>query len=620
MKWPIDKYNVRLAFFFILLLQAASAQTPARNNAIMLRQAAQMYERAGQYQQAANYYSRACLVNPADVSAYLGAKRMLVRLQDYENLQKLILSLQKQRRDIRYLVDLAFIDYKQGDEKSAVKAWRRIIEENPKSQQAYSLVGQAMIENQLYDQAVEIYGLGRSNLKNATAFTFELASIYQARGNFDALVQEYINYLTINPAQVNFIRSEIQRIAKEDDARKLLLKELQRRDAKNNVVDWALNIFLGDLSLMDKKYKDALEHFLIAENGMAGIDDKRIKASYKKGSFVYACGEAALNANNPEQAEKAFLAVIREFADGPFRAKAELGLTQVYLQRQSYEEAILSLERFIANNKKTLDSRRALLMIGDISLQNLFQIERAKTAYKRAFTEYPNNRFQIEALFKLADCAVAQDSLNVAESCLRKAGERAQGKDADLKKTALLGLARLAFYRARPHESLEQLQHYHELSGAGSQADIFENDALELMITLQENIQDSTSLAVLGRSRLLAFQRKYEKADSALSNYLQENPAVMLRSELQLQLSEIEQALGRYKSALAVLLAVYGDEKSLYRDAALMKAGEILETKMQDFDTAQEKYKAVLEQFPNSVYLEQARDRILALRALKENL
>ena len=620
MKWIIDKYIFRLAIFIIMSLQIAFAQTPARNNAIMLRQAAQMYERAGQYQQAANYYSRACLDNPSDMSAYLGAKRMLVRLQDYENLQKLILSLQKQRRDIRYLVDLAFIDYKQGDEKSAVRAWGRILEENPKSQQAYSLVGQAMIENQLYEQAVKVYSIGRSNLKNATAFTFELASIYQALSDFDALVQEYADYLTSNPAQVTFIRSEIQRIAGEDDARKSLIKELQKRIPKNKTISWALHLFLGDLSLMDKKYKDALDHFLLAEKSMTGINDKRIKASYKKGGFVYACGEAALNANSPEEAEKAFLAVIHDFADGPFRAKAELGLTQVYLQRKSYEEAILSLERFIKNNKKSHDSRRALLMIGDISFHNLFQIERAERAYKRAYAEYPNNRFQIEALFKLADCAIALDSLDVAESYLHKAETRAKGRDADLKKTALLGLARMAFYRARPHKSLEQLQHYSQLAGAGSKADVFENDALELMITVQENIQDSTSLAVLGRSRLLAFQRKYAKADSLLLNYLQNNPTVLLRSEMRLQLSEMYQARGNYDAALAVLLAVYADGESLYRDAALMKAGDILETKLSDVDLATEKYETVLVEFPNSVYLEQARNRIRALRTLKENL
>ena len=554
------------------------------------------------------------------MAAYLGAKRTLVRLQDYENLQKLILSLQKQRRDVRYLVDLAFIDYKKGDENSAVTAWRRLIEENPKSQQAYSLVGQAMVENHLYDQAVEVYGIGRAKLKNKTAFAFELASIYTALSDFNALVQEYSNYLLSNPAQFNFIRSEIQRVAKEYDARRPLRKELQKRLAKNKALAWALHLFLGDINIMDKKYKDALDHFLLAEKKMTGVADKRVRASYKKGSFVYACGEAALNANEPTEAEKAFLAVIRDFADGPFRAKAELGLTQVYMQRQSYENAILALERFIINNKKSLDSRRALMMIGDISFQNLFQIDRAKKAYKQAFEEYPNNRFQIEALFKTADCAVAQDSLNLAESYLHNAEKLAKGRYSDLKKTALLGLARLSFYRARPHKSLEQFQQYSELSAPASQADIFENDALELMISLQENIQDSTSLHVLGRARLLTFQHRYKKADSLLSNYLLNNSNALLRSELRLQLSKVYLALGGNESALAVLLAVYDDGESLYRDAALMQVGEILETKMLDFDLARERYETVLEEFPNSVYLEQARNRIRALRALKENM
>ena len=55
--------------------------------------------------------------------------------------------------------------------------WQRVLDENAANQQAYSLVGQAMIENQLYESAIAVYDKGRAILKNKTAFIFELASI-----------------------------------------------------------------------------------------------------------------------------------------------------------------------------------------------------------------------------------------------------------------------------------------------------------------------------------------------------------------------------------------------------------------------------------------------------------
>ena len=147
---------------------------------------------------------------------------------------------------------------------------------------------------------------------------------------------------------------------------------------------------------------------------------------------------------------------------------------------------------------------------------------------------------------------------------------------------------------------------------------MLENDALELMITLQENSHDSTSLAVLGRARLLTFQRKYNEAISEIEKYLQSAPNVLLRSELRMQLVDEYRAVGMYDKALSVLLAIYEDQDSLYRDAALIKAGEMLEFDLADAPAALQKYETLLTEFPNSVYLEQARNRIQSLREKKE--
>ena len=112
MKWPSDKiflYGIVILFSFLPL---ASAQKVQRNNSGMLRQTAQMYERAGQLPQAAEYYARACRENPADISAYLGAKRAYMRIQEFDKFSSLINVLQQRRRDVRYQVDLVFIDFK----------------------------------------------------------------------------------------------------------------------------------------------------------------------------------------------------------------------------------------------------------------------------------------------------------------------------------------------------------------------------------------------------------------------------------------------------------------------------------------------------------------------------
>ena len=620
MKWPSRTTLIGCLFCAMVFPQATFAQNILRNTSVMLRQTAQMYERAAQFPQAADYYTRACVENPADVSAYLGAKRMFLQLQEYVKFESLIRTLQQKRRDIRYPVDLALIDYKKGDEKAALEKWQRALDENSTNQQAYSLVGQAMIENQLYESALKTYDRGRSALKNSSAYIFELASIYKALNQFDKLVNEYANYLKSNPAQVGFIQSDIQQLGREEGNVEPLIKELEKATTSHAQVDWALHIFLGDLFSTKKRYADALNHYVKGEASLAAVNDKHLKSSYKAGSYIYTLGDLALKANDPVQAQRAFQIVIQDYADGPFRTQAELGLTHVYLYEKAYEEAILSLESFIDNNKKSLDTRRALMLIGDICFEHLFQLDRARTAYLRAFNEFPNSRMQIETLFKLADCALASDSLEAAEDYLLDAEKKSGSNETDLKKNAMLRLAWLELYSGHPKKSLDYVLKLSEPNPDDSEVNFLENDALELMILLQENSHDSVSLAAFGISKFLTAKRQYVEAVDFVEDYLQSNQNVLLRSELRLHLSMLYQYLHNYDAALSTLLLVYEDDDSLYRDKALMTAGEVLEKNFDKSDAASERYEALLEEFPHSIFLEQARNRIRALREQRENL
>ncbi len=616
MKWLNKHIFLQIALTTFLASFPVQSQSLSRNTAIVLRQTAQMYERVGQVKQAAEYYARACRENPADISAYLGAKRMFLRAGDYAAFENLILTLQKRRRDIRYLVDLGLVEFQRGNEKQALEKWHRVLEENA-NQQAYSLVGQALVDNQLYDEAIQVYASGRRVLKNKTAFMFELAGIYKVQEKYQQLLTEYAEYLVVNPVQINFIESEVQRFAREEESRaEPLIKQTKKLMKNYPSVEWALHIILGDLYVFEKQFSTALEHYLSAERQIVRLEEKRIKKSNPNGRFLFNLGEQALKSNAHFEAENAFRVLIDEFPDSQFRAKAELRITRVYLLRGANDKAIASLESFIQNNKKSLDVHRAMVMIGDIYFADL-KLDRARTAYKRAYIEFPNNRLQTEILFKLADCAVADDSLQQARTYLRQAINQSQAYP-ELTKRAFLALARVAFYQGRPQSSLAALQ---EFSGVRLKQgpDMLENDALELMMLLQENSHDSTSLAVLGKARRLGFQRRYEQAAEEIKSYLEKHPDVLLRSELQMELATALKMQQKYEPALTALLAVYEDQESLTRDGALMAAAQILEENLSNSDLARERYETLLEEFPHSVYLDEARARIRNLRKRKEN-
>ncbi|MBN1479842.1 tetratricopeptide repeat protein [candidate division KSB1 bacterium] len=574
-----------------------------------------MFEGAGQMDNAADYYIRASLADPKDTGAYLGAKRTLDQIQDYDRFEQLVRSLEQKRRDIRYRVDLAWIQFKRGDESGARKAWDRLIEENSKNQNVYTLIGQVYLENQFYEEAEDVYLTARKNFKNSTLFMFELANIYKILNQQDKLVDEYLSYLKVHPQQMLFLSTELHRFVQSQDDIGPLIKELKQAKSSNEIA-WAIHLFLADSYTITQDYENALLHFIEWEKWLAHSDSELMGQTFQNGQYIHEFASTALNAGATEYAKQAFLFIIEELENDKYRAAAKLGLATAYAQQQNYEQALDALQLFVDSNRGSNDARRALMQIGDIAFTNLFDIERAEKAYSRALKEYPQIRYQIETLFRLADCALAKDDLSAAEANLRQAYAKA-AREAELKPACLLQLAYLEFYKKQPKRSLSYLEEFSDVVAPNAQPNVLENDALELSMLLQDNSYDSTGLAILGKATLEIKQRRYKDAKEDMEHYLQENPNSQLRSEVRLLLADVYRQLNDFQPAIYALNSVYADSGSFFRDQALLGVAEIYEKELAEDLLAQEHYEKILLEFPGSIYLEKARERVRKLEEKK---
>ncbi|MBN1560074.1 tetratricopeptide repeat protein [candidate division KSB1 bacterium] len=607
----------RALFFFaaLFLLQTASHAQPAnKDDLLTLKRMAESFERVGQYENAADFYIRACLANPQDVVAYLGAKRALAQLRDYDRLEQLIHMLEQKRRDIRYRVDLAWIIHARGDEATAREAWKRILQENPYDQQAYALIGQIYAEAQLYEEAIGVFQSARAMLKDETVYMFEMANLYKITNEQEKLVHEYLRYAQTHPQQIAFLSTELQRFCQNQPDVRVLLKELNKALKNQGEIEWAIHLFLADAYSALDIYDNALLHYRELESALLQGKADKIFAPSQSGKYLFDFANMALNAGATQYAEEALLAIIADLPDSKFVAKSRLNLANVYVKNRNYAQALAALQLFVESNESAEDTRNALLQIGEISFQHLFDISQAESAYKRAL-HYPDNRLQIQTWFRLAECALARDDLTGAENYLQNAFSRTL-KAPDLKDACLLQLAYLEFYRMRPRASLNYLA---DLSAAvpTTRVDELENDALELSILLQDNIHDSTGLAVLGKSRLLMNQRRYEAAKTALEVHLSESRNSLLRSELRLLLAEAYRKMKDFAPAVSALDSIYADQDSYCRDEALLTSAEIYEQDIADYALAQQRYEKLLAEFPGSIHLERARERVRKLEEKK---
>lgn len=612
--------RISIYFFLFLVLfngrRPVCAQLMNQNDVNVLRRTAEMYESAGQLDHAADYYIRASLANPKDTSAYLGAKRVLDQKQDYARFEQLIRSLEQKRRDIRYQVDAAWIQFKRGDEVGARKAWNRLLQENSKNQQVYTLLGQVYIENQYYDEAVDLYTVARKNFNNNTLYMFELSNIYKILNQQDKLVEEYLNYVKQHPQQISFLTAELHRFVQSQENITTLLKQLKQALKSPDELTWALHLFLADSYTITKDYGNALSHFIEYEKWLAQADSTGKDQLYKKGQSLYEFAVTALHDGAAETAKQAFLFIIEELPAGTYVAAAKLGLANAYRQQQNFEQAMDALQLFVDSAKSSNDTRRALMHIGDIAFINLFDLTRAQKAYERAYREYPNIRYQIETLFRLADCAFARDDLPAAENYLRQAYAKTS-QEKELKSACLLQLAYLEFYKMSPKRTLSYLEEFSGTITSSTPPNVFENDALELTMLLQDNRHDSAALAILGQAKLKIKQRRYDDAGLQLQHYLADNPNSLLRSELRLLLADIYRTLDQFQPAIVALDSVYADTASFFREQALLTAAEIYEKDLAANELAQQHYEKLLLEFPSSIYLEKARERVRELEGKK---
>jgi outer membrane protein assembly factor BamD (BamD/ComL family) len=89
----------------------------------------------------------------------------------------------------------------------------------------------------------------------------------------------------------------------------------------------------------------------------------------------------------------------------------------------------------------------------------------------------------------------------------------------------------------------------------------------------------------------------------------------MLANRASLKEAESELALDKYEKSISILQKISDqNEQNIYADKALYLLGKIYQYGIKDDAKALEMYENLLAKFPNSLYLEVAREEIIKIR------
>ncbi|MDZ7725496.1 MAG: tetratricopeptide repeat protein [candidate division KSB1 bacterium] len=560
---------------------------------------ARLYERGNRYEQAAELYVRICRADPDNLAAYEGAKRTLIHIERYKELESLIYYLQQKKPGLRYKVDLASLKFERDGPEKALQSWNSVLQSHANRQEVYMLVGRAMVDYHFLNQALEVYKKGRSRFDDPTLFMFNMASIYKAQDNFKELTREYIQYLEQHPQQINYLRSDLKHSARSPEDQKTVLTVLESHaDDK-----WAIHLWCADFNTMLRNFKKAFSHLIRFENLAQKSDQVTFLNRYQLGSELYDLGSTVLSAGDTDKAIEIFQYLIDHFK-GSFAEKSRIQLAKAYSGSGRYEKAVQMLKQYAQNNRGTSKAVNAMMNLGDLCFKALFDLEQAMQAYKNV-VRYANDQNQAkQARYKLGECAVVKGDLPLAESYFKSIPLNDSEKP---EPRALYKLAELAFYRQKPGKVSEYIQALLESDLNRHQSLV--NDVLEMQLLVQKTVQDSTSLSVLGKASLLYRQLQYSACVDTLERFISNVPGTPLRDEILLLSADALVQLQREEQAIDKLKAVYNNKEGMYSDKALYEMANI-HSRQDESEQALQLYEKFLYEYPQSIYLDNVRERL----------
>ena len=251
----------------------------------------------------------------------------------------------------------------------------------------------------------------------------------------------------------------------------------------------------------------------------------------------------------------------------------------------------------------------ALLRIGRILLYKQSDISSAEKYFDRIIKEYPASKFIPDAYLELANINVLENKFDDAQNNLTKVIDN-KGAGEEKINLARYNLAKVNFYSGDFPSAKSLLGEI-----LSNLKDNIANDAIELSLLLNTTLNDSSNLLLYAKGELLITQGNYKEASSVFDQIASSKQSFMLADRASLKEAEAELAQDNYEKSISILQEISGqDKQNIYADKALYLLGNIYQYGMKDDTKALEMYESLLAKFPNSLYLDVAREEIIKIR------
>jgi predicted Zn-dependent protease len=522
------------------------------------------------------------------------------------------------RRDpdnMQYRLDVGLVYVRSGELAKADKYFKDIIGDVKKSVHHAKMMSDYLSAKSLVDYAILSLTESRSFLGNPYLFCLDLAMLYRIQGQQDKMVREYLNYVTQNSANIQYVKNVMQALLTKPEELESLERLLYDKVQQNPEVE----VYSDLLIWVTMQQKNFYASFI-----QARAYDKRYK---KEGEKSMEVAKVALDNDDYETASKIYRYVIREFVNTPNNLLARLGLIRAReakiknnfpVSADSVKTLVRDYQKFInqyPDNNNSLEAQRneAILFANYLDQKDsAIQILNRLIANPRA-SLYLKSKAKLD----LGDIYLIKgeswESTLLYSQVEKTQKENPVGYEAKLKN------AKLSYYKGDFRLAQEHLDILKEATTRE-----ISNDAMDLSMRIKENIALDSSGEALHQYaivELLLYQNKINEAMQKIQNLKQgigdsasfSNQTILddvywLEANIVLKQGEFDKAV----TLLQKIQDDYADD--ILTDDAYFLQAEIFERHIKNKEKAMEIYREFLNRFPGSVYAAEARKRFRMLR------
>ncbi len=589
--------------FLLLIFSCIHVQLYSQGNAN--QQLAIKYFQNGEYDKAAEMFYPLWKAQPANDFFYNYLLTSYIQSNQIEKAFEIVKYLIKRyKKNASYRVDMGYLFKISGEENKAEKIFSREIKNLKPIEYEILQLSNDFYRRKEYQYAIKTLLKGRELLKNDNKFSLTLARLYQETGQNEEMIKEYLKQIKLNPGLLPSVQNLLQDYVRDEEAYRIVKAHVIDAIHQENYYPAYVDL-LSWLLIQHGDFEEAFRH----QKAL----DKRIKDN-SRGLIQLA--ETCVKNQAYDIAEQIYQYVMDKGMNNPYYYTAKFSLIEIkykilksqsHASREELEQIEKDFTDFLRNNfyRYISLSEKVVLYLAELKALYLDKLQEAIDLLNNYLTvSRISKETRARMKMNLADYNILKGK--VWEASLLYQQVIKEFKDHPLGHEAKFKNAKLYFYLGQFDWAADQLNIL-----KASTSELIANDALQLALLIQDNMEMDTTLKPLklyARADFFYAKRKYDSALVTLDTLIHLFPskpiydnAIFLKGQIFESQKEYDTALYYYHS----LLSHHND--NLLIDDALYRIALIYEQNLQDIKSAAQYYEKILLEYPGSVFAPIAR-------------